>query len=1176
MDVVDSSQLLKDQPSSYGTVRHTGAIIAMEVTGYQRVQWRVILCNILTVLTVGILWVIFHWKPVLEVLVKCHPCHLSQSDWVIIKDSFNQQFVAKVWTEEVEDDCFPQPVEPIDDENRINLAIGVLENDWKDTIQLHKQEEKNVIRYYMFEGLRYIWIEKRQCFCKLSVLEETLTCGDIRRQQRGLSKHNQNSKRRLYGPNVIDVPVKSYFRLLIEEVLNPFYIFQIFSIILWITEQYYYYAGCILLISVISIGVSLYQTRKQSVILRDMVKLTVNLRIRRETGEEEMVNSQDLVPGDCIVIPEGGIQVPCDAALLTGECMVNESMLTGESIPVMKTPLPDQDMNYSPEEHKRHTLFCGTEVLQSKSYNVDQQVVAVVVRTGFCTAKGELISSILYPKPLGFKFYKDAVKFVVFLAILALIGDIYSIVILERQKVSVGRLVKRVLDLITIIVPPALPAAMTVGTIYAQNRLKKYGIFCISPPRINICGKLKVICFDKTGTLTEGGLDVWGVVPVVDKTFEPIIHNIQHFSGPMLHALATCHSVTLLNNQPIGDPLDLKMIESTGWILSDEITKSDIVSKFGMKVVAIVKPPVLEEQSNGSQKQEMSLGILRRFPFASSLQRMSVIVKKPGNLPIEAYLKGAPEMIASLCIKETVPADFSEMLRYYARDGYRVLALAYKILSQDITFEAVHKLERNFVDSEMTFLGFLIMRNILKPETKPIIECLNRANFRTVMVTGDNMLTALNVARNCGMVGLNDRVIFANASPPIRDKPACVKFLLSEPAPGQQNGGDVGIQEQPGNHSLEQYCYHFALNGKSFAVVYDYFPNLLQKILIRGTVYARMAPNQKTQLVESLQKLEYSVGMCGDGANDCGALKAADAGISLSEAEASVASPFTSKIDNIECVPMVIREGRASLVTSFGVFKYMAMYSMIQFVSVLILYTINSNLGDWQYLYFDLVITTTVAVLMGRTGPAKELVAQRPVGSLINVSILGSLLLQTLLVILIQVLTYTVTTTQSWFVPVNGSTSNKLPNYENTALFCVSGFQYLILATVLSKGHPFRKPLYSNVLFLLSLILLYALMVFLTLYPLQFIRQILQLMLITDVKFKFLLLGFAALHFVTSLLFERVIDSGLLNQCLRPLCKKRYSRKLYKRLEKELCQNSAWPPLNEVIYAESGRVEYFK
>lgn len=98
--------------------------------------------------------------------------------------------------------------------------------------------------------------------------------------------------------------------------------------------------------------------------------------------------------------------------------------------------------------------------------------------------------------------------------------------------------------------------------------------------------------------------------------------------------------------------------------------------------------------------------------------------------------------------------------------------------------------------------------------------------------------------------------------------------------------------------------------------------------------------------------------MCGDGANDCGALKAAHIGISLSEAESSVASPFTSKVANISCVPTVIREGRAALVTSFGIFKYMAAYSLCQFVSVMILYSIDSNLTDFQYLYIDLFMIT--------------------------------------------------------------------------------------------------------------------------------------------------------------------------------------------------------------------------
>lgn len=136
--------------------------------------------------------------------------------------------------------------------------------------------------------------------------------------------------------------------------------------------------------------------------------------------------------------------------------------------------------------------------------------MAKVVRTGFNTSKGELVKSILFPRPIEFRFYEDSVKFVSMLFAVAALGMIYTIHLYSERGASLKTIIVRALDIITIVVPPALPLAMTAGQVYSQARLKKKNIFCISPQRINVCGKLKLVCFDKTGTLTDDGLTMDG------------------------------------------------------------------------------------------------------------------------------------------------------------------------------------------------------------------------------------------------------------------------------------------------------------------------------------------------------------------------------------------------------------------------------------------------------------------------------------------------------------------------------------------------------------------------------------------------------------------------------------------------------------------------------------------
>ncbi|XP_049473938.1 polyamine-transporting ATPase 13A2 isoform X2 [Panthera uncia] len=1156
----DSSPLVGSTPAGYGTLTIetsvdplSSSVSSVRLSGYCGSPWRVIGYHIVVWMMAGVPLLLFRWKPVWRVRLRLRPCNLARAETLVIEirdkeDNSWQLYTVQVQTEAISESSLELPAQVQAEDGRSQAAVGAVpEGAWKDTTQFCRNEEaQRKLRYYLFRGQRYVWIESQQAFCQVSLLDHGRTCDDVRRSCSGLSLQEQAVRKTIYGPNVISVPVKSYPQLLVDEA---------FSIGLWLADRYYSYALCILLISTASICLSLYKTRKQSQTLRDMVQLSTRVCVCRPGGEEEWVDSSELVPGDCLVLPQEGGLVPCDAALVAGECMVNESSLTGESVPVLKTALPEGPVPYCPETHRRHTLFCGTLVLQARAF-VGPHVLAVVTRTGFCTAKGGLVSSILHPRPISFKFYKHSMKFVAALSVLALLGTIYSIFVLHRNRVPLNEIVIRALDLVTVVVPPALPAAMTVCTLYAQSRLRSQGIFCIHPLRINLGGKLQLVCFDKTGTLTEDGLDVMGVVPLKGQAFLPLVPEPRRLPvGPLLRALATCHALTRLQDTPVGDPMDLKMVESTGWVL-EEGPATD--SAFGAQVLAVMKPPLQEPQLQGMEEPLAPVSVLSRFPFSSALQRMDVVVAWPGAAQPEAYVKGAPELVAGLCDPETVPTDFAQMLQSYTAAGYRVVALASKPLPIAPSLEAAQRLTRDTVEQDLSLLGLLVMRNLLKPQTTPVIRALRRTRIRTVMVTGDNLQTAVTVAQGCGMVGPQERLVLIHATPPERGRPASLELLPLESSTAMNGAKDLG---QAASCTLEPdpRCSHLALSGSTFGVLMKHFPKLLPKVLVQGTVFARMAPEQKTELVCELQKLQYCVGMCGDGANDCGALKAADVGISLSQAEASVVSPFTSSMASIECVPMVIREGRCSLDTSFSVFKYMALYSLTQFISVLILYTINTNLGDLQFLAIDLVITTTVAVLMSRTGPALALGRARPPGALLSAPVLSSLLLQVALVAGVQLGGYFLTVAQPWFVPLNKTVPapDNLPNYENTVVFSLSSFQYLILAAAVSKGAPFRRPLYTNVPFLMALALLGSVLVGLLLVP-GLLQGPLGLRNIADTCFKLLLLGLVACNFVGAFMLESVLDQCL-PACLRRLRPKKVSKKRFKQLERELAEQP-WPP----------------
>lgn len=345
------------------------------------------------------------------------------------------------------------------------------------------------------------------------------------------------------------------------------------------------------------------------------------------------------------------------------------------------------------KEHSRHIIFSGTQVIQTRFYE-NEKLRAVVLRTGFNTTKGELVRSILHPKPVDFRFNNDTYKYIGGLSVIALIGMAFSMTIKILRKNPLADIIKRSLDIITIAVPPALPGALTAGLIYAQNRLRRQNIFCISPRTINICGTINTFVFDKTGTLTEDGLDLKCVLPVERLTgkspgegnqvnFQDEINDVSGFKlgSRMLEAMASCHSITRIHGELAGDPLDCKMFEFTKWELIEP--NPEETENYDSLAPTIVRP-VSSTTSNGKPESSMSdlignvndIGIIKQFPFSSSLQRMSVVVRALNRNNFTLYCKGSPEKIAEMCKPDTLPRNFQAVLTMFTREGYRVIGVA--------------------------------------------------------------------------------------------------------------------------------------------------------------------------------------------------------------------------------------------------------------------------------------------------------------------------------------------------------------------------------------------------------------------------------------------------------------------------------------------------------------------
>ncbi|CBY11046.1 unnamed protein product [Oikopleura dioica] len=767
--------------------------------------------------------------------------------------------------------------------------------------------------------------------------------------------------REIFGRNEIIVKVPSIIEIFYKEVFNFFYVFQLFSVILWSIDEYVAYAMSILILTIISVVILIYNIEKNH-----------------------------LIPGEKISLKNGDV-IPADLVLLRGEVVVDEAMLTGESVPVVKLPLPSTQTYFTPDSFKNSMISSGTTVLQTRGVPE-----AVVFRTGFSTTRGNLVRSILYPKPVKVKFESDAFWFVIGMFIVALFGFAYTVVTHYYGCIPGGEIVVKGLDLITISVPPALPLAMAIGSIHAQRRLTKSKIFTLAPNRINLGGGINICLFDKTGTLTQDGLSYAGVVPKASKNGE-----ILTIYAVLKTLLGLCHTLTVIKDKLTGDPLEVALFEATGWTLPTDSSSQNLVVK---------------DSKSGEEWIH-----IKTFPFTSETARQTVLAKNQRSL----------FATKQACLKISM-----KFLKTLTSQGLRIIAYAQK----DGTEEDAEK-NRFVVEDKIKFEGFAILRNDLKEETPGVLKNLQKAGIRTLMVTGDNLNTAVAVAKKCNLFESRLEVI----------KPS---FDKSD------------------------------------------FPHLVESIFSKTSIFARVSPNQKADIVARYEDMDQIASFCGDGANDVAALKRASVGISLSELEASVAAPFTSQVADIRCVEELIKEGRCSLVTTVGMFKWIALYSFIQMITILISYWNLSNLSDWSYLYIDLFMLEPLALTFGLTAAYHKISKRIPDSRLLTARTMTSTAMHILLVAIAQMVVYLFTVEQEWYCSISSDQPEcfirdndakllkKLKDFSLlilrvltlswtyqmvfSALFYMTCFQYLFFIMIFSRGAPFRKPVFTNWILMLT------------------------------------------------------------------------------------------------------------
>ncbi|AST92111.1 MULTISPECIES: calcium-translocating P-type ATPase, SERCA-type [Sutcliffiella] len=732
--------------------------------------------------------------------------------------------------------------------------------------------------------------------------------------ENGLNDEEVIKRIEQFGPNELKEAEKQNVLLLFLEQFKDFMVVVLLAATL-ISGLLGEYIDAIAIMAIVLINglLGFFQERKAEKSLHALKELSAPQVTVLRNGEWKKVPSREVAVGDVVKFSSGD-RIGADMRIVKSSSLeIEESALTGESLPVVKKESPIVGDNISIGDQE-NMAFMGTVVTRGSG-------VGVVVATGMHTAMGQIADLLQSSETIITPLQRRLEQLGKILIVVALILTFLVVAIGVLQGHDIYTMFLAGVSLAVAAIPEGLPAIVTIALSLGVTRMIKQKSIVRKLPAVETLGCASVICSDKTGTLTQNKMSVtniWSsgkVWKVSGVGYEPkgdfILENkeMNPNNEKPLQQLLTFG--LLCNNANI--------VKKNGhYVLDGDPTE-------GALTVAAMKAGLTREGLLSQFK------LVKEFPFDSERKMMTVIVEDKQGKAF-AITKGAPDVVMDVSNsilwdgrKETFTPKFKDEVQgavyQFASDALRNIAIAFKPLENNNVsqFEA---------EKDLTLIGIQGMIDPPRPEVQAAVKECKAAGIKTVMITGDHVVTAKAIALQLGILPF---------------------------------GGKV-------------------LDGKALSNMTD---DELEEIVDDVYVYARVSPQHKLKIVKALQRKGHIVAMTGDGVNDAPAIKASDIGIAMGITGTDVAKEASSLVlldDNFATIKSAIKEGRNIYENIRKFIRYLLASNVGEILVMLfaMLMGLPLPLVAIQILWVNLVTDGLPAMALGLDQPEDDVMKRKP------------------------------------------------------------------------------------------------------------------------------------------------------------------------------------------------------